>query len=210
MPAQDRDTAGPEYTSRLATLTGKRWKRLLNVQAPYQWNHRRLLGTDVAGAKVLDVGCGIGRNLPFLPPGSVGVDHNADSVRVCREQGLDAVTTDEFLARDPAEHGGFTGLLAAHLLEHLPQGAQAELLRGYLPYLAPGARVVLICPQRRGYASDDTHLVYLDLPKLRRVCEELGLSVEREMSFPLPPLAGRWFLYNEWITAARYAGVVAS
>jgi len=202
VPAQDRDTAGPEYTARLSTLTGKRWKRLLNVQAPYQWNHRRLLGTG----RVLDVGCGIGRNLPYLPAGSLGVDHNADSVGVCREQGHDAVTVEEFLARDPARDGGFTGLLAAHLLEHLPEGEQAKLLRDYLPYLAPGARVVLICPQPRGYASDATHLVYLDLPKLRGVCEELGLDVEREMSFPLPALAGRWFLYNEWIVAARYRG----
>jgi len=45
------------------------------VQAPYRRNLRRLVGDRA----VLDVGCGIGRNLANLGPGSVGVDHNAHS-----------------------------------------------------------------------------------------------------------------------------------
>ena len=56
------------------------WKKALNVQAPYRWNLRRQrLG------RTLDVGCGIGRNLETLDPGSVGVDHNEHSVAVGAE-----------------------------------------------------------------------------------------------------------------------------
>ena len=67
--------------------SGVWWKRLLNVQAPYQWNLRRQhLG------RTLDIGCGIGRNLPSLPPGSLGVDHNATSIATARARGLHAMT----------------------------------------------------------------------------------------------------------------------
>ena len=51
----------PAYADRLQTLEQARWKQLLDVQAPYRWNIRRLgLG------RTLDVGCGLGRNLAHL------------------------------------------------------------------------------------------------------------------------------------------------
>src|SRR5690349_17057220 len=60
-----QDTSGADYAARLHALQGKRWKRLLNVQAPYQWNlRRRHLG------RTLEIGCGIGRNLASLGAGS--------------------------------------------------------------------------------------------------------------------------------------------
>jgi SAM-dependent methyltransferase len=63
-------TAGVEYARRLQRLSGRRWKRLIDVQAPYRWNiHRLRLG------RTLDVGCGIGRNLKhlgaYVKPGGV-------------------------------------------------------------------------------------------------------------------------------------------
>ncbi|NMI01542.1 class I SAM-dependent methyltransferase [Pseudonocardia sp. K10HN5] len=191
-------TESVEYAARLAALSGARWKQVLDVQAPYRWNLRRLLGDR----RTLDVGCGIGRNLADLPEGSVGVDHNEHSVRICRERGLTAYTSDEFLAEPPEHRGGFTGLLAAHLVEHLPEGGGPDVLGRYLPYLAPGARVVLICPQERGFASDATHTVFTDHAKLRDLCDELGLEVEREFSFPLPRFTGKVFTYNEFVTVA--------
>lgn len=198
VPRDKNDTTGAAYTARLSRLQGARWKQLLDVQAPYRWNLRRLLG----GRAVLDVGCGIGRNLAHLGPTSVGVDHNADSVRVCRERGLTAVTTDEFRHSPHTSSAMFTGLLAAHLVEHLDPGAAADVLQPYLRYLAPQARIVLICPQQRGFDSDPTHTVYFDQPALQRLSEELGLDVEWQASFPLPAWAGRWFTYNEFVTVA--------
>jgi hypothetical protein len=72
------DTWSASYTARLTTLESPLWKRVLNIQAPYRWDLRRLLGDRVT----LDVGCGVGRNLQNLPPGSVGVDHNMDSLGI--------------------------------------------------------------------------------------------------------------------------------
>jgi SAM-dependent methyltransferase len=192
------DTASTAYTERLSLLSGAWWKRVLDVQRPYRWNLRRLLGDR----RTLDIGCGIGRNLVNLPAGSVGVDHNEASVAICRERGLDAMTTEDFLARPGGQHERFDGMLAAHLVEHLPEGTGAAVFRPYLPYLAPGARVVLICPQERGFASDETHTVFTDHAALRALSEDLGLSVQRQFSFPLPRFTGKVFTYNEFVTVA--------
>lgn len=201
MPGDEQhgETTDRSYTARLVRLQLRGWKQLLDVQAPYRWNLRRLLGER----RVLDVGCGIGRNLAHLAPGSVGVDHNEHSVRLCRQRGLTAYTPDEFAAE--RFEAPFEGILAAHILEHLPEGQAGPVLRDYLPHLQPGGRVVLICPQERGFASDATHTVFLDDDALRQVCAELGLVLQRQRSFPLPRWTGKLFTYNEFVTVATYS-----
>lgn len=192
----DEDTTASSYTSRLTTLSGAGWKQRLDVQAPYRWNLRRLLG----GRRVLDVGCGIGRNLVGLEPGSVGVDRNPHSVGHCRSLGLQAYTAEEF---HDAELGMFDGLLVAHVMEHLPPGSEEGVLRGYLPSLNPDSPVVLICPQERGFATDATHTTFFDFAGLRDVCLQAGLKVDHSYSFPFPRFAGKVFPYNEFVVLAR-------
>jgi SAM-dependent methyltransferase len=195
-----RDTADGSYTERLARLEGARWKRVLDVQAPYRWNLRRLVGERA----VLDVGCGIGRNLANLGPGSVGVDHNAHSVAYCRERGMTAFTVDEFRALRFVAPRSFDGLLAAHLVEHMDRRGALEVLGSYLPCLRSGAVVVLITPQERGYASDHTHVRFCGFEESAELCTTLGLTVRGQSSFPLPRLAGRVFTYNEFVTVASF------
>lgn len=114
---------------------------------PYQWNLRRQhLG------RTLDIGCGIVWNLETLGAGSVGVDHNASSVKVARQLGHDAYTVDEFQERADTL-GPFHGLLIAHVIEHMDADHGRSLLEDYLPYLAPGGLVFFVCPQERGYAT---------------------------------------------------------
>jgi len=189
------DTTDREYTERLVTLTGAGWKQKLDVQRPYRWNLQRLMGER----RVLDVGCGIGRNLTALHPDSVGVDHNRYSVEHCRSLGLHAYTPEEFTAADP---GMFDGMVLAHVVEHLRPGQEAEIFEFYLPYLSPGAVVLLICPQERGFASDATHTTFFDTTKLSALCERVGLTVTRTMSFPFPRFAGKLFVYNEFVVVA--------
>lgn len=175
---------------------------MLDVQAPYRAHLRRLrLG------RTLDVGCGTGRNLRALEPGSVGVDHNPYSVGIAREAGLPAVTTEEFLA-DPAlaRPGGFDSMLVAHVVEHLAPADARAVLGAYLPFVRPGGRVVLITPQERGYASDATHVTFSDTGTLRALSTDLGLTPEKAYSFPLPRAAGRVFTYNEFVLVARTPG----
>ncbi|WP_028924422.1 class I SAM-dependent methyltransferase [Pseudonocardia acaciae] len=194
-------TADDSYTERLARLEGARWKRLLDVQAPYRWNLRRLVGDRA----VLDVGCGIGRNLANLGPGSVGVDHNEHSVSHCRERGLTAYTVDEFFASEHGAPGSFDGLLAAHLVEHMDRAAALEVLGSYLPSLRPGAVVVVITPQERGYDSDETHVRFCGFDEVAELCGALGLTVRSRASFPFGRWAGKAFTYNEFVTVASFS-----
>ena len=191
-------TAGAEYAARLAALENARWRRILGVQAPYRWNIRRL---DLG--RVLDIGCGLGRNLAHLDGNGVGVDHNADSIAIARARGLTAFTSAEFPHSEYAVPGAFDSMLMAHVVEHLDPGYAVELVRTYLPYVKPGGQVAFITPQERGYASDSTHIAFTDFDGLRRLCEKTGLVPQRQYSFPLPRAAGRVFTYNEFVLVAR-------
>ena len=172
------------------------------MQVPYRWNVRRLLG----GRDVLEVGCGIGRNLAHLAPRAVGVDHNGRSVAICRERGLTAYTTEEFAASDDARPGRFAGLLAAHLIEHMTHADAISTLAAYLPYVGADARVVLICPQERGFASDATHVEFADFDALADVCSALGFAERRRISFPLARPVGRVFTHNEFVLIGERSG----
>lgn len=202
MASDTGGTASGAYTLRLQRLEQAGWKRRLDVQAPYRRNLRRLFGAG----RVLDVGCGIGRNLVSLSPGSLGVDHNPTSVQAATARGLAAVTVGELERRADELHGAFEGLLAAHLLEHLTPGTGVEVLRPYLSLLRPGARIVLICPQQRGYRSDPTHTEFLDDAALAAVVSGLGARLEAQRSFPFPRFVGRAFTYNEFVTVATWEG----
>ena len=150
--------------------------------------------------RTLDVGCGIGRNLQHLATGSLGVDHNQAAVAEARRRGLAAVTVDEFAAAPPAEL--FDSLLAAHLMEHLTVNEGKGVISSYLPFVRAGGKVFFICPQERGYASDSTHVSFLDDRALRQLAEDLGLTVRQSFSFPLPRRLGRAFTYNEFCVQA--------
>jgi SAM-dependent methyltransferase len=192
------DTRDDAYAARLVNRQGVWWKRLLRVQAVYQWNLRRHhLG------RTLDVGCGLGRNLVSLEPGSVGVDHNATAVAHARAAGLPAATVEEFLAGPEARPGSFDSLLLAHVVEHMTGVQARELLASYLPFLRPGGRVLFICPQEKGYASDETHVTWTDGVALEQLARDCGLRPERWRSFPFPRVAGRYFTYNEFVVSAQ-------
>lgn len=192
------ETKAAAYADRLQAKQRVWWKRLAPVQLPYRWNLRRQkLGVT------LDVGCGIGRNLPGLAAGSLGVDHNSVSVKYARSFGLPAMTVDEFKASDRAKPESFDGLLLAHLIEHLTPQQGLALLREYLRYLRPGGVLFIVCPQEAGYRSDPTHVVFADDAYLTSMCERAGLIVERSFSFPFPRWAGELFVYNEFCVRAR-------
>lgn len=191
-------TDTPDYTNRLTDRSDVWWKRLLRVQAPYHWNLRRQkLGVT------LDIGCGIGRNLAALDEGSLGVDHNADSVREAVARGHDAMTTEDFLASERATPESFDGLLLAHVIEHMDPTSGRQLMESYLPFLRPGGKVLFICPQERGYRTDPTHVRWTTGDDLAELSREVGLIPGRPGSFPLPRIAGRFFPYNEFTVVAH-------
>jgi 2-polyprenyl-3-methyl-5-hydroxy-6-metoxy-1,4-benzoquinol methylase len=191
-------TADREYTARLQAQTAKGWKRLLGAQAPYRRHIRR-----VVEGRVLDIGCGIGRNLHHLDGNGVGVDINPHSIEVARDQGLTAYTSDEFGSSPHAVPGGYDSILLAHVLEHMALDQASDLIGEYLPYLGPGGRVVVIVPQEAGFASDPTHVTFIDLQQLAVFEERHGLFREKAYSFPFPRAVGRFFKHNETVVLSR-------
>ncbi|MBM0125570.1 class I SAM-dependent methyltransferase [Pimelobacter simplex] len=192
-----QDTTEADYTARLRAKQDVWWKRALHVQAPYQWNIRRQgLG------RTLEIGCGIGRNLATLAAGSVGVDHNVESIEEARSRGYAALTVAEWEASDLRVPDAFDGFLVAHVIEHMDASQARAMMNDYLPYLRPGGRVLFVCPQERGYDSDPTHVEFVDGEALCSLAADVGLVPQRSYSFPFPRFTGKAFIYNEFCVVA--------
>ena len=191
-------TRDAEYTRRLLREQGSRWKRLLDVQAPYRWNLRRL-----RPGSTLEVGCGVGRNLSHLRGTGVGIDHNPHSVAACRQTGLVAFTPEEFRGSEHDAAGRFDSLLLSHVAEHMRFGEFVQLVREYLPLLEPAGRIIVMTPQEAGFRSDPTHVEFFDLAKIRAALDQVGFFPTLEYSFPFPRFVGRIFPYNEFVSVSR-------
>ena len=186
-----------DYTNRLKGSEA-RWKRVLGVQRIYARNLRSL-----SPGFMLDVGCGIGRNLRAVRGNAVGVDHNAHSVAHARAQGFEAYTPAEFRAsRHASELGRFDSMLVSHVLEHMSEQEAEALLASYLPHVRAGGKLIVITPQERGYASDATHRRFVGFDELERLGLARGLQPRVRRSFPFPRIVGKVFTYNEFVFVA--------
>lgn len=81
--AEPEPTARPEHAQRLIDRSAAAGKRLLHVLAPYRAHIRR-----ICRGRVLDVGCGIGRNLAHLNGAGVGVAHVLEHLSRPRAEAL--------------------------------------------------------------------------------------------------------------------------
>ena len=179
------DTRDATYAELRLSDENAWWKRLLDVQRPYRSHLRRLqLGL------VLEVGCGVGRNLDHLRGTSVGVDHNLRAVEIAKERGLTAYTPEELRASGWIGPGCFDALLFSHVLEHMNETQATALVRDHLDLLRDGGRVVVVTPQEAGFRSDPTHVEFMDFEKVESVMRAAGLTVDSRYSFPLPRFTG--------------------
>ena len=195
---QAQDTKATEYADRLVRIQKAGWKQSLKSLNPY-----RLHLAKVAQGETLEVGCGIGRVLDFLGSRALGVDHNPDSVAICKAEGFRALTSQEFFAQQASHQDAFDTLLTSHLMEHMSLDEGRELLVSYLPSLRSQSRLVLVTPQEVGYRSDASHVEFIDFAKQRLLVESCGFAVKRQYSFPFPRPCGKLFIYNEFVTIAE-------
>lgn len=111
---------------------------------------RALLARADLGAhpRILDAGCGTGRNL--IEYGALGeatgVDSSQRAVDYCRERGLDNVLLAP-LERLPFEHGRFELIVLADVIEHVDDAA--AVLRELRRVASSGALLVVTTPAYR-------------------------------------------------------------
>jgi SAM-dependent methyltransferase len=127
----------------------------IDVEERHWWYRGRravidavLNGLQLApGARILDAGCGSGRNMVELARrGTVtGIELASQSLEVARARGAGAVLPGSLDERLPFDDGAFDLAVALDVLEHLADdgAALAELAR----VVAPGGRVLVTVPQ---------------------------------------------------------------
>jgi SAM-dependent methyltransferase len=186
------------YADYLRSRSAPTWKHILDVQAPYRWNLRRL-----KPGYMLEIGCGLGRNLKHIGGKGIGVDPNPACVEGAAREGLTVYTDADFKISPHAVVHAFDSLLLSHVLEHLGEGESYELLRTYLRFVRPGGKVIFITPQELGFRSDPTHVRFVDFAQLRQLACRANLRPMKQFSFPLPRAMGGFFRYNEFILSAR-------
>jgi 2-polyprenyl-3-methyl-5-hydroxy-6-metoxy-1,4-benzoquinol methylase len=176
---------------------GAWWKRYVDVQWPYRRHLQKL-----RPGFVLDVGCGMGRNLFHCNGNGIGIDIDAESLASCRSHGLVVYTPDEF-DREVDSNKQFDTLLFAHVLEHMTAPEGQALVDRYIPRLKPGGRAIFITPQEAGYRFNPTHIEFVDSARLAEIARHAGLNVTDEYSFPFTRSFGKFFRYNEFVVLAR-------
>jgi 2-polyprenyl-3-methyl-5-hydroxy-6-metoxy-1,4-benzoquinol methylase len=154
-------------------------------------------------SRVLDVGCGAGRNLKALSPESVGIDHNPMLVEACIAKGLNAFSTEQFLRNQSKHIGQFHSILISHVAEHMSQSEFVQMLSTYKKFLSPGGRVVVICPQEKGYETDSTHVHFMDFESIQKSLKMADFTIASRYSFPFPRWVGKWFPFNEFVVIGR-------
>jgi len=104
--------------------------------------------------KLLDIGCGFGRNLRGLRArgiDAVGVEINPDIVRSVVSSGLPCKTVEEF----GRETTTFDVLLMSHVIEHFAPRDLLGFLDGYLDRLKLGGHLVIATPLMSNNFYDD-------------------------------------------------------
>jgi O-antigen chain-terminating methyltransferase len=120
---------------------------------------------------VLDIGCGRGEFLKMMRTAGIparGVELSAESVAVCREQGLDAEVADVYPYLAALPEGSLDGVFCSQVVEHLPPDRLPELIRLSASRLAPGGVIAIETPNPECLAIFATHF-YLDPTHTRPV-----------------------------------------
>jgi SAM-dependent methyltransferase len=136
-----------------------------------------LCGRYLDLGRIADIGCGIGHSYTLLAPReTVGVDVDGGAL-----EGQERETVAADMRRLPFDDAEFDGAIAVHSIEHVPdpERALAEIVR----VLKPGARAVLVTPNRLTFALPDEiidpyHYVEYDPAELATLCQRFFTSVE--------------------------------
>jgi SAM-dependent methyltransferase len=153
---------------------------------------RTVLARTIAGlelprpARILDAGCGSGRNMVELARrGTVtGVELSATSVRLARERGIGEVIEGSVLEM-PFDAGSFDLAVSLDVIEHLKEDLDA--LRELRRVVAPGGLLLVTVPAYgwlwSGHDEINHHHRRYTRRSLQRVAEQAGWEQTRTTYF---------------------------
>jgi SAM-dependent methyltransferase len=193
-----------EYVKRLVKVSDKPIKSILKFVNPYRFNLKKWVDGNC-----LEIGCGIGRNMGYLNnANNVGIDVNSAAVDYCRTRGHKAYSPNDFEQTwDRSQL--FDCLLFSHVFEHMDYEQAKSLLGRYKTFLKSGGKVIVVCPQVRGFNSDPTHIEFMDFLKISRLALSENFTIKKMFSHPLPRIFSHIFIYNEFVLIAELTDNVA-
>jgi len=135
---------------------------------------------------VLDVGCGRGEFLEAMREAGIparGIDLSPESVALCRQKGLDAVTADLFSYLADVPQASLDGIFCAQVVEHIDPARLPDMVRLAASRLERNGVMAIETPNPECLAIFATHF-YLDPTHMRPVphplliyyMEEAGLG----------------------------------
>ncbi len=150
--------------------------------------------------RVVDLGCGHGELLTLLGEHGVpayGVETEPEFVARLGELGLEVVEADGLTHLESLEAGAVDGVVASHVVEHLPPAVMIRLIELAHDRLAEGGVLVMETPNPESLVAgsvnfhrDPTHLSPVHPDTLAFLCDMAGFSrVEVRRLSPAPPEA---------------------
>jgi SAM-dependent methyltransferase len=147
--------------------------------------------------RVVDLGCGRGELIEMLQQEGVpayGVEIDPDFISLLEEKGIEVVAGDAVAHLADLKAGAVDGVVASHLVEHLPATAVSSLVVLAADKLADGGILVIETPNPESlmagsvnFHRDLTHVRPIHPDTLAFLCESAGFSdVEVRRLSPVP------------------------
>lgn len=158
-----------------------------------------------AGGRLLEVGCGNGRQLERLVRAgwqAQGVDFDPAAVNQARALGLE-VRLGDIAEQGYADHY-FDAVVASHVVEHVPE--PAAFLRECRRILGPDGYLVLLTPNASALGHRIFGAAWAGLDPPRHLCVFTGQALGRlaaEAGFAVRSVRPRWLAAAGWFLASR-------
>jgi SAM-dependent methyltransferase len=148
-------------------------------------------------SRVVDLGCGRGELVAMLNEARIsayGVEIDPDFVELLEERGIEVVAEDAVAHLTKLEPGAVDGIVASHLVEHLPAAAVSQLVSLAAEKLTGEGLLIVETPNPESLVAgsvnfhrDLTHVRPIHPDTLAFLCESAGFSdVEIRRLSPVP------------------------
>jgi len=134
----------------------------------------------------VDLGCGTGDFLRFLRRKKIpciGIDSNHKLVEKCNSMGFE-VYEDDIVVMDSIKVP-IKNALCDNVLEHLTTGSIDQFFFRMKMKSQPGAILVIVVPDKKGFASDPTHVTFVTKDMILKLCDTFGCRLNAFFFHPL-------------------------